>query len=73
MHTMKAVAVVLLVVGILALAWGGISWTQKEKVVDLGPVEINREKRETIPLPPMVGIAALIAGGVLLVSSRRSA
>jgi hypothetical protein len=45
---------------------GGISYTDRDKVLDIGPVEVQSEERETIPLSPVVGIAAL-AGGVALV------
>ena len=64
---MKGLAIGLIVIGIAALAWGGISWTQSEKVVDLGPLEVRRDKEKTIPLPPVLGAVALLAGGLLLV------
>jgi uncharacterized membrane protein YidH (DUF202 family) len=69
---MKIAAIVLIVVGVIALAYGGISYTREKKVIDLGPVEATTKTRETIPLPPVLGIAA-IAGGValLLVSGRK--
>jgi hypothetical protein len=69
---MKLAAIVLIVVGVIALAYGGISYTREKKVVDIGPIEATAKTRETIPLPPMLGVAA-IAGGVvmLLVSGRR--
>jgi len=63
---------VLIVLGIVALAWGGISWTQKETIVDAGPLEIQAEDRETIPLPPVLGGLALAAGVLLLVVPARS-
>jgi uncharacterized membrane protein YidH (DUF202 family) len=71
-RTMKLAAIVLIVVGVIALAYGGISYTREKKVVDIGPIEATAKTRETIPLPPMLGVAA-IAGGVvmLLVSGRR--
>jgi uncharacterized membrane protein YidH (DUF202 family) len=69
---MKLAAIVLIVVGVIALAYGGISYTREKKVVDIGPIEATTKTRETLPLPPMLGVAA-IAGGVvmLLVSGRR--
>jgi len=63
---------VLIVLGIVALAWGGISWTQKETIVDAGPLEIQAEDRETIPLPPVLGGLALAAGVLLLVVPSRA-
>jgi hypothetical protein len=68
---MKLLAIVLIVLGVIGLVAGGISWTQREKVVDLGPVEVTRENRESIPLPPIVGGLLLVAGVVLLVASGR--
>jgi uncharacterized membrane protein YidH (DUF202 family) len=62
----RAVAVLLIVLGVIALAWGGISYTRREKVLDLGPIEATAEKRETIPLPPILGLVAIGAGVVLL-------
>ena len=69
---MKIIGVVLIVLGIVALAYGGISYTKREKVVDIGPLEATTERRETIPLPPVLGGFALAGGIVLLiVGSRR--
>lgn len=69
---MKIAAIVLIVVGVIALAYGGISYTREKKVLDIGPLQATTKTRETIPLPPVLGIAA-IAGGValLLVSGRK--
>ena len=69
---MKIAAIVLIVIGVLALAYGGISYTKEKKVLDIGPLEATTKERKTIPLPPVVGIVA-IAGGVaiLLVSGRK--
>ncbi len=69
---MKIIGIVLIVVGALALAYGGISYTKREKVLDIGPLEATTETRETIPLPPVLGAIAL-AGGIVLVvvGSRR--
>jgi uncharacterized membrane protein YidH (DUF202 family) len=69
---MKIAALVLIVFGVVALAYGGISYTREKKVIDLGPIEATTKTRETIPLPPVLGVAA-IAGGVvmLLVSGRK--
>ena len=63
---MKAIGVVLVVVGLLSLLYGGISWIRKDTVVDAGPVEISRDKREYLSFPPIVGWLALVGGVVLL-------
>jgi hypothetical protein len=65
------VAVLLIVAGVLALAYGGFTMTTREKVVDLGPVEVTREDRERVPLPPVLGILSIGAGVLLLVVSGR--
>jgi hypothetical protein len=69
---MRIAAITLIVVGVIALAYGGISYTREKKVIDIGPIEATAKTRETIPLPPVLGVAA-IAGGVimLVVGSRR--
>jgi uncharacterized membrane protein YidH (DUF202 family) len=68
---MKIAAIVLIVLGVLALAYGGISYTREEKVLDIGPIEATAKTRETIPLPPVLGIAAIVGGVVLLVAGAR--
>jgi uncharacterized membrane protein YidH (DUF202 family) len=65
------VGVVLIVIGVLALALGGISYTRREKVIDLGPLEATTETRETIPLPPLLGGLALVGGVALLIAGTR--
>jgi hypothetical protein len=67
------VGIVLVVIGVIALAYGGISYTREETVIDLGPIEATAETRETIPLPPVLGAAALVGGIVLLVWRPRRA
>jgi hypothetical protein len=62
----KLLGILLIVGGVLALAFGGFSYTQREKVLDIGPLEATTETRETIPLSPIVGLAA-VAGGIALV------
>jgi hypothetical protein len=61
------VGIILIVLGAVALAYQGISYTTREKVVDLGPLKVEANKEKTIPLPPVLG-AVLVAGGVVLVA-----
>lgn len=63
---MKILGIILIVVGIAAFAYQGITYTSREKVVDLGPVQVTAEKTRTFPLPPIVGGIALVGGIVLL-------
>ncbi len=64
---MKLIGILLIVLGIVALALGGISYTTREKVLDIGPITATQEKHKTIPLSPIVGIASLAGGIALLV------
>ncbi len=68
----RVLGTILVVLGIVALVWGGISWTREKTIVDLGPIEATAETRETIRLPPVLGGIALVAGIVLLVVPARS-
>lgn len=71
MTAARIAGIVLIVIGLVGLVWGGISWTDEKTVVDLGPIEARAEERETIPIPPIVGGIALVAGIVLLVVPSR--
>jgi len=66
MKAVTLIGVALIVLGALALAYQGITYTTREKVVDLGPVKITADKENSIPLPPIIGVLA-VAGGVVLV------
>lgn len=66
---MRVLGAILVVLGVLALVSGGIQYTKPEKVVDVGPIEATVEHKKTIPLPPLAGAAALVAG-ILLISRR---
>jgi len=68
---MKIAAIVLIVLGVIALAYGGISYTREKKVIDLGPIEATAKTRETIPLPPLLGVAAIAGGVVMLLAAGR--
>ena len=70
---MRILGIVLIVVGLLALAFGGISWTKREKVLDIGPIHAETEKKETLPLPPVFGGIAVVAGIVLVVAGKKNA
>jgi uncharacterized membrane protein HdeD (DUF308 family) len=67
---MKPVAilgVLLIVAGLVALAYQGITYTRREKVIDLGPIKATAERERTVPLPPVVGIVAVAAGVALVI------
>lgn len=66
----KTLGAILIVLGLVGLAWGGFTYTTKEKVVDLGPIEATRDKSHNVPLPPLAGVVALIGGVALVVTSK---
>ena len=65
--------IALIVVGVLSLAYQGITFTTHKKVLDLGPIQATKEEKKTIPIPSVVGALALIGGVVVLALDRRSA
>jgi hypothetical protein len=67
----KVIAVLLIVLGLVALAYGGITMTTRDKIVDLGPVEVTQEEQHRLPLPPIVGGVAVAAGIILLVAGSK--
>jgi hypothetical protein len=67
----KTIGVILIVLGLVALLYGGFSYTKRDKIIDLGPIEATKTSTKTVPLPPIIGALALIGGVVLL--SRREA
>jgi len=65
------IGILLIILAIIGFAAGGFSFTHKEKAVDLGPVEINRDKKETVPISPILSTVALLGGiGLVVVGSR---
>lgn len=71
MKTNTMIGVILIVIGIIAFAYQGITYTTREKVVDIGPIHMTAEKTKTIPLPPIMGGLALLGGIVLLVAGNK--
>jgi len=71
MKPIAVIGVILIVIGIVALAYQGFTYTTREKVVDLGPLKVEAKKEKTVPLPPVLGILAVGAGVVLVVAGAR--
>ena len=71
MSAKRVVGIVLIVVGIMALVWGGVFLTDRDTIVDAGPLEIQTQDREGFSLPPVVGVIALVAGLVLVAMPSR--
>ena len=67
----RTVGVILIVLGLCGLAWGGFNYTTREKVVDIGPIHATREETHNVPIPPIAGALALLGGIVLLVVGRK--
>jgi len=65
------IGIILIIIGVVALAVGGIRYTQREKVIDAGPLQVSADKEKTIPLPPILGGLCLVGGIVLVVVGNR--
>jgi hypothetical protein len=68
---MKLVGIILIVLGVLALVYQGIHYTTREKILDIGSIKVTGDTRRTIPLPPIVGGVAIVAGIALILVDRR--
>ncbi|MFL5495884.1 MAG: DUF3185 domain-containing protein [Gemmatimonadales bacterium] len=73
MKAATIVGILLIIVGIAGLAYGGFSFTRREKVLDVGPIQATTEKKESLPVPPILGALAIVGGVVLLASGARRA
>ncbi len=73
MKTPSIVGILLIILGIVAFAYQGFTYTTTEKAIDLGPIQVTAEKTHTFPLPPIVGGIALVGGILLLVASGKRA
>ena len=71
MNRTAIVGVVLLLLGVAALAYQGFTYTSRETVVDIGPVHATAEREKTVPIPPVLGLAAVAGGVALLVVGMR--
>ena len=63
----KVMGVILIVLGLIGIGWGGFTYTTEKKVIDIGPIEATQKEDHTFPLPPVAGVIALI-GGIALVA-----
>jgi uncharacterized membrane protein HdeD (DUF308 family) len=72
MSAKTIIGIALLILGVLALAYQGFSYTVPKKAVDLGPIQVTQQERHTVPLPPILGALALIGGIAVLVLDRSS-
>jgi len=68
----KTVGIIMIVLGIVLLIWTGFTYTQREKVVDAGPIQISADKEKSVNWPPYVGGIVLIAGVIVFIGSKRN-
>jgi len=68
---MRIAGIVLLVLGLLALVYGGFRYTSRDPVLDVGPLHATAERRHSVPIAPMTGVAMLVAGAALLLAGGR--
>lgn len=71
MKPIAVVGIILVILGVIALTYQGITYTTREKVVQLGPIEATKKTEKTIPLPPLLGGIALAAGVVLIIAGSK--
>ena len=71
MKPMSIVGVVLVILGVVALVYQGVTYTSRETVIDFGPLHATADRERTLPLPPVLGISAVAGGLVLLVVGAR--
>ena len=70
MKATTLVGILLIVLGVVGLAYPRISYTTREKIVDLGPIEATKETKKSVPLPPILGGLSLAGGVILLVAGK---
>lgn len=68
----RTVGIIMIVLGIVLLVWTGFTYTQREKVVDAGPIQISADKEKSVNWPPYVGGIVLIAGVIVFIGSRKN-
>ena len=67
------VGVILIAIGIIALAYGGFSYTKREKIIDAGPLQVSADREKTVPFPPILGGTCLVGGIILVVVGNKKA
>jgi drug/metabolite transporter (DMT)-like permease len=67
----KTLGVLLIVLGVVFLTWGGFTYTTREKIIDIGPIQATQEKTHLVAVPPIAGALALI-GGIILVARKQA-
>ena len=71
MKPIGIVGIILIAIGIIALAYGGFSYTKREKIIDAGPLQVSADREKTVSFPPILGGICLVGGIVLLLAGNR--
>lgn len=67
----RTIALVMIILGIIMLVWTGFTYTQKEKLVDAGPIQISADKQKSVNWPPYIGGIILVSGVIILTTSKK--
>jgi drug/metabolite transporter (DMT)-like permease len=67
----KLVGIILIVAGIAGVVYGGFTYTSRKRAVDVGPIQIDKTEHHSVPIPPLLGVVAIVAGGVLVFSGAK--
>lgn len=67
------VGIILIAIGIIALAYGGFSYTKREKIIDAGPLQVSADREKTVPFPPILGGLCLVGGIILVLVGNKKA
>jgi uncharacterized membrane protein YidH (DUF202 family) len=65
------IGIILIAIGIIALAYGGFSYTKREKIIDAGPLQVSADREKTIPFPPILGGICLVGGIILVLAGNK--
>ena len=68
---MKIAGIVLLVFGLIGLAYGGLTYTTHKKELDMGPIQVEKKEHHSIPIPPVLGAVGVLVGGALVIGGSR--
>ena len=70
---MKVLGIVLMAVGVLVLAYGGLSYTTHKRALDMGPIQVEKAQYHNVPLPPLLGVGGILIGGIIFFAAGRAA
>ena len=70
---MKAAGLILVILGILALVYQGITYTHDKQVLKVGPISAHEQETQTVPIPPILGVVAILGGGAMFIYGSKNA